>query len=285
MPYLEQASFGVERKLGKFSQLRANYMWQRGVHLLRGHNINAPVAGLERPDPSAGNINQIESTANSTMNGLMVGLFVTNPVKHFHFGFNYFLSKTTNESDGPLSLPADNFDFSRERGPAPSDARHRLFAMLNMSLFKGIRLGTMFRANSATPYNVTTGFDDNGDTVSNDRPEGVGRNSARGAAHWDVGTRLSWGFGFGKAPEPTAQGGRPRLVRINGNDADVLGSMPSMPGGGNKRYRMEFYVQAYNLFNHANLINFTGVETSPFFALATAAQPGRRMETGMKFSF
>jgi hypothetical protein len=284
-PYLEQVSFGVERKLGKVSQLRANYMWQRGVHLLRGHNINAPVAGLGRPDPAVGNINQIESTANSTMNGLMVGLFVTNPAKHFHLGMNYFLSKTTNESDGPLSMPADNFDLRPERGPSPGDARHRLFAMLNMSLFKGIRLGTMFRANSAMPYNITTGFDDNGDSVSNDRPEGVRRNSARGAAHWDVGTRLSWGFGFGKAPEPAGQGGRPRLVRINGNDADVLGSMPSMPGGGDKRYRVEFYAQAYNLFNHTNLINFTGVETSPFFGQATAAQAGRRIETGMKFSF
>jgi hypothetical protein len=285
MPYLEQASFGVERKLGKYAQLRANYMWQRGVHLLRGHNINAPVPELGPPDPAAGNINQIESTASSTMNGLMVGVFFTDPIKRFHLGVNYFLSKTTNESDGALSLPADNFDWRGERGPAPGDARHRLFMMMNMSLFRGIRLGTMFRANSATPYNITTGFDDNGDSVSNDRPDGVGRNSARGAAHWDVGTRLSWGFGFGKAPEPTGQGGRPRLVRINGDDADVLGSMPSMRSAGDKRYRMEFYVQAYNLFNHTNLINFTGVQTSPFFAQATAAQSGRRIESGMKFSF
>ena len=34
---------------------------------------------------------------------------------------------------------------------------------------------------SATPYNVTTGVDGNGDTVFNDRPLGVERNSERGA--------------------------------------------------------------------------------------------------------
>ena len=44
-------------------------------------------------------------------------------------------------------------------------------------------------------------------------------------------------------------------------------------------------VQAYNLLNHVNRVNFAGVETSPFFGSATAAQPGRRMESGMRFSF
>jgi len=44
-------------------------------------------------------------------------------------------------------------------------------------------------------------------------------------------------------------------------------------------------VQAYNVFNHVNRVSFAGVETSPFFGMATAAQPGRRMESGMKFSF
>jgi hypothetical protein len=284
LPYVEQVSLGVQQQLNNFSQFFANYFYQHGVHQLRGHNINAPLPGIGRPDPTAGNINQIESTANSTTHGLMVNWNLGNPMKGFMFGINYFLSKTTNDSDGPLSLPANNFDFSTERGPAPIDVRHRLFAILNAKLFAGLRLGAMFRASSAAPYNITTGFDDNGDSVSNDRPAGVGRNSVRGAGRWDVGTRLSWGFGFGKAPEPTG-GGRPKLVRINGNDSDILGSIPSLPGAGNKRYRMEFYAQAYNLFNHVNLISFSGVETSPFFGHATAAEAGRRFESGMRFTF
>ena len=47
----------------------------------------------------------------------------------------------------------------------------------------------------------------------------------------------------------------------------------------------EFFVQATNVLNHANLIGFTGVQTSPFFGLPIAALPGRRIETGMRFSF
>jgi hypothetical protein len=53
----------------------------------------------------------------------------------------------------------------------------------------------------------------------------------------------------------------------------------------NNRWRLQIYLQVYNLINHANLINFTGVQTSQFFGHATAALPGRRMETGMRFSF
>jgi len=284
LPYVEQASVGVQRQLSNFSQFFANYFYQRGVHQLRGHNVNAPLSGVGRPDPTAGNITQVESTSNSTTHGLMVNWNIGNPMKGFLLGVNYFLSKTTNDSDGALSLPSNNFDLRADRGPASGDVRHRFFMILNTKLYAGLKLGAMFRASSAAPYNVTTGFDDNGDSVSNDRPAGVGRNGARGAGRWDVGTRLSWGFGFGKAPEPTA-GGRPRMVRINGNDGDILGSIPSLPGANPKRYRMEFFAQAYNLFNHTNLLSFSGVETSPFFGQATAAEAGRRIESGMRFSF
>ena len=59
--------------------------------------------------------------------------------------------------------------------------------MLNTSLPKNIRLGLSGTARGGTPYNITTGRDDNGDTVFNDRPAGVGRNSA--TRQGDVGRR------------------------------------------------------------------------------------------------
>src|SRR5262249_34616389 len=51
MPYVEQASFGIQQQFGQFMRFFANYVYQRGLHQLRGHNLNAPTAGLERPDP------------------------------------------------------------------------------------------------------------------------------------------------------------------------------------------------------------------------------------------
>ncbi len=285
LPYLGQTSVSWEQQFSQTIRFRASYSYQRGLHLLRGHNINAPIPGVGRPIPVEGNITQIESSASSWQHLLQLNCDLMQPQKGFFLSFNYLLSKHTNEADSPFSLPADNFNLRAEHGPALTDARHRFFALLNTNLFKGLRLGAVFQASSATPYNITTGFDNNGDTVSNDRPAGVGRNSARGAARWDTGLRLSWGFGFGKVREAAAQSGpRVRIIRAGG-DSDVLGSMASLPGTSDKRYRIEFYLQASNLLNHANLINFTGVQSSPFFGRATAALPGRRIETGMRFSF
>ena len=50
---------------------------------------------------------------------------------------------------------------------------------------------------SAAPYNITTGVDDNVDTVFNDRPGGVERNSGRGASQVNANLRLNKSFGFG----------------------------------------------------------------------------------------
>lgn len=283
MPYVQQFSFSVQRQIDGLGQLVANYFYQRGVHQLRGHNINAPFNG-SRPNAALGNITQVESTAYSSMQGLSINLNIAKPQKRLFTAFNYFLSKALNEADSAFSLPANNFDLRAERAAAAFDTRHRFFAMVNYQLPLNLRVGTIFQASSATPYNITTGFDDNGDTTSNDRPQGYKRNSARGAGRWDLGTRFSWGFGFGRPKESAGSGGpQVRVIRA-GEGSDVLGSMPSL-GSANKRWRGELYVQAYNLFNHANRTNFSGVQTSPFFGQATAALAGRRIESGMRFSF
>jgi hypothetical protein len=131
------------------------------------------------------------------------------------------------------------------------------------------------------PYNIATGFDNNGDTVFNDRPSGVGRNSARGAARWEVGSRLSWSRDFGPEQKPTG-GTLVKMVRVGGGEG---AASPSISMSGTKRFSLELYAQAFNLFNHTNLSSFTGVQTSPFFGHATSAQLPRRMELGMRFNF
>lgn len=53
----------------------------------------------------------------------------------------------------------------------------------------------------------------------------------------------------------------------------------------NKRFNVEFYVQAYNLLNRTNDQNFSGNLLSPFFGNATSASQARRIEVGMQFRF
>lgn len=277
-PYIIQSSVGVETAPFKLFRLTTNYTYQRGVHLLRGKNVNPPVAGV-RPNPTIGNITNIESSAYSSVHRLMIGIGPAKFVNGFFWSANYLLMKNSNDADSPFSLPVNNFNLRAERGPAASDIRHFFSAFASRRFKHGFGASTIINATSALPYNITTGFDNNGDTVINDRPFGVSRNSARGKGRLEIGSRLSWGTDFG--PEQK-QGGGPqvRMIRMGGE-----ASAPSIPGASNKRFHLEFYAQVFNLLNHTNLQNFVGVQTSPFFGQATSAQAPRRMEVGTRFNF
>lgn len=282
MPYVAQASVGVETQLAKRFRLFADYQFQRGTNLLRGRNLNAPLPGAGRPDPSVGNVTQIESTGGSTLHRVMVHFSPAMLMigRGWFWNVAYRWSHQTGDTDGPFSLPADNFDLRAERGPSAQDVRHFFSAMVNRQLVRNLNLMVIASGNSARPYNVTTGRDDNGDAVFTDRPAGVGRNSARGDSRFEVTTRLAYGFDFGgaRAPEEAGGGGAPRAIRLG------AGGMDGLPSSGRQKYRLELFVSASNLLNTANLSGYSGVVASPFFGRATSAAPGRRIETGFRFS-
>jgi hypothetical protein len=281
-PEIHEAMAGIERTLPGNMRVNAMYIRRRGVHQLRGVNVNAPLSTGLRPDPSAGTITEIEPIASAAFDGLMLNLNYANPQRRIFVAANYSLSRSVDEADSAFSLPADTYNLAAERGPAANDARHRFMSLANFPLPWRFRLATSVRLQSALPYDITTGRDDNGDTVSNDRPAGVTRNAGRGTAQADIGARLSWSVGLGS--RPPAGGGGPQVRIVRSGDADPLGSMGGADGL-NKRYTIELYAQAYNLANHLNALNFSGVLTSPFFGQPTSAAAPRRMEVGARLTF
>ena len=279
-PALGQAVVGIEQALAANVRVNTMLIHRTGSHLLRGVNINAPVNGV-RPVAAEGTVTEIRSIASSRLDALSVNLNVAVPQKRVFVAANYTLARSLDETDSPFGLPADNVNLAAERGPAFGDARHRFMSMAHFPLGRGFQMATSIRAQSALPYNITTGHDDNGDTVSNDRPVGVGRNSGRGRKQVDIGARVSWTTGFGvRATLP--QGPQVRIVR--GDNPDPLANMSGLDGR-NKRYGVELYAQAYNLLNRMNAINFSGVMTSPFFGQPTSAAPPRRVEIGTRLTF
>ncbi len=281
-PTLFETSVGLERELPGAARLNVMYIRRRGSNVLRGVNVNTPGANGVRPDPTAGTVTDIRSTASSSFDGLSFNFNYMNPQRRLFVAANYFLSRSINESDGPFSLAADAANLGAERGPAFQDARHRFMGFMNAPLLgRRLSFGSSIRLQSALPYNITTGRDDNGDTISNDRP-GVTRNTGRGRALVDLSTRLAWRFAFGGAA-PAGPGGPQIRILRGGGDSNPLGDMPS--GDSTKRYGLELYAQAFNLLNHVNATTFSGVITSPFFGQATAAAPPRRVEVGARFSF
>jgi hypothetical protein len=285
MPRRTMITAGVSHQISPRLGSNVSFTHTRGANALRGRLLNMPGPDGVRPDPAVGNITQVESTASSRGNQVNGGINFMIPERRTFLFANYAYSRQANDADGPFSLPADSQDLSGEWGPAAGRPRHMFTAMVNTALPKNIRAGLTVTGRSGSPYNITTGRDDNGDTVFNDRPEGVSRNSARGDSTWDVGGRISYSFGFGTRSSGGADGGmlsQPMVVRVGGGD--MLGALG---GGGaeDKRIRFEIFASASNLLNTVNPIGYSGVMTSPFFGQATGAMPGRRIDLGARIGF
>jgi hypothetical protein len=283
LPYVHQVSIGAERSFRETLTLQATYMRHDGRNQLRAINVNAPDASGVRPQPGLGTITQIESTGRSLTNRLIVNATYRIPQTRTLIGMHYIAASVKNHADNALSLPADSRNPDADWGPAAQDARHRVFGMFNFPLPKGIRVNLMGQAQSGLPYTITTGRDDNGDGVNNDRPAGIGRNSARASWRSDLNLRVSRGFSFGGDRQDA--GGGPVIQRRTGGDGDGGGPMMMMMEQSPQRFRVDFYIQGYNLLNHTNYINYSGNLQSPFFGLPSSAGPARRIEVGLQFGF
>jgi carboxypeptidase family protein len=253
-PYLIQGNFAAERKLGKGENyLTVDFTTVRGVRLYRMRNINAPLPGTTtRPNPNLGNVDEFESTGTSRGNSLTVTLR-TRPRKNMSFLTQYVLSRAMDDTGGLFSLPANNYDLRPEWGRADYDRRHRFNFLGTYNLPRGFRLGGIMKIASGVPYNITTGFDSNLDTVANDRPPGVTRNTGQGPGYADVDTRFSKTF--------------------------------PLKGNNHGEPQFEIGVDAFNLFNHVNFKNFVGTQTSPFFGRANSAEASRQLQLSLRFSF
>ena len=73
------------------------------------------------------------------------------------------------------------------------------------------------------------------------------------------------------------------MHRIGGGSESSMGGFSG--GADDKRWKFELFLAATNLFNHTNLLGYSGVMTSPFFGGPTSAGPPRRLEVGARFGF
>jgi len=309
MPYIHQASIGVERAITQNLQTQVSYQMLRGRRLMRSVNVNAPGPDGVRPEPNIGNVTQFESTGRSQSDRLTVNMNYRVPNRRIFMGGNYTLGQVKNHADSATALPANSLDPNAEWGPSFQDVRHRVNAQANFPFFAGTRINGNVNAQSATPFTITTGVDNNLDGVVNDRPAGVGRNTARGTARVDVGMRVSRTFSFGQRGGTTggpvaggAPGGGGRRGGAPGGGGLPAGAAPQFgqggpggPGGRNNgggnpfndngRFSAEVWISANNLLNNVNYLNYVGNQLSPFYLQPTSAAQARRIEVGMNFRF
>jgi hypothetical protein len=221
--YGAQGSIGIDRQMGRDWNISINYLFNRGVKLIRPRQVNA------RPDPStldvlgrpalSGRIDPtrladfvFESAGSSIYHGVAMSVN-----KRFNRNFqvigSYTYSKTIGDADDVNFIlgPQDPTNVRDDRGLASFDLRHRvsLAAVFESPFQSGggnpwyesaladFYLSPIITARSGFPFNIQTGIDVNLDSNNNDRPFAVGRNTGLGpmfvSADLRVGRRIRFG--------------------------------------------------------------------------------------------
>ncbi|MGD9902783.1 MAG: carboxypeptidase regulatory-like domain-containing protein [Vicinamibacterales bacterium] len=270
-PRTEQVSIGYILSVSDTLAVAVDAVHARGRNLIRRVDVNAPAsvsagvtrtvadADATRPTvPAAGGVRLVEqdqSSGRSEFDGLY--LTVRRPLaRGVAFDIAYTLSRTRNDTDDINFRPVDSRRPGDEWGPSLNDRRHVLAAHGLVQIENVFDVVPVLFLSSGQPLNITTGRDDNGDTIFNDRPAGVGRNSERttGFVQFDLSLL--------------------RDVRVG-------------------RARVQLRADVFNVFNRTNFSGFfnfgaSGVRPDENGTLAfqpTAAGPARQFQFGASVRF
>ena len=294
-----RVSLGIDQQITKVLRVNALYADTRASGQLVGDNLNAPVNGV-RPYPVFANLIQTVSAGESRSRSLgttlmfnlgpqgktpgraIPGTDSSGPRFSWRRGLmifgNYTLARARNNVDGAFTVPATG-RLDTEWGPSGSDVRHRGFVSLSSGALKNLSVSLNFQGSTGSPYTISTGHDDNGDLIFNDRPAGVGRNTQRASGQWGSSGNFSYTIGFGKKTVPGGAG--VSIVSMGGGATQMstfaMGAMP--------RYRLTIMLMVQNLTNHANYVGYIGNMTSQFFLQPTAVQGVRMFNLSANVSF
>jgi hypothetical protein len=283
-----RVSAGVDQTISPKLRVSANYAHTSGRNLQRGLNQNPVVNGV-RPDPAFANVIEVVDDAGSSENRLTTQAQVTivppspNPPKQlwnpgrFNFGVTYVLGRLENDSTGPFNPPPTG-SLAAEWGPANNDIRNRFSAFMTSQQIRNLTVNMNFNVSSGTPYTITTGLDDNGDLIFNDRPAGVGRNTLRAEGVLSLNANFVYTFLFGRTTTNLPPG-----IRIDGSGGNF--NVQTIQLDPQPRFRLGIVVSAQNLTNHTNYTGYSGTMTSAFFGQPTAAQGMRKIDVGLNFNF
>jgi hypothetical protein len=314
-PYTIQSAASIERQITKNATVSVTYLNSRGEHAFYINNVNAPyVPGGTTPNKTNENIYQYTSGGIFRQNQLIANVRVSTGRRVSLFGFyvlnyaksnassggsagGFFSSGTTSEA----SFVSNQYDPLADYGRAAFDVRHRIFLGGNFSLPYSFSLSPFAIINSGQPYNLTTGQDNNGDSIFNDRPwfssngnnaictsrasfsteeieaARVPVNDCTGPSDVTLNLRLSKTIGFGRETKGGSGGGGdrgyggPRGGRGGGlGPGGLSGAGGSGPFGGrgsgtNRRYNLTFSISARNLLNTFNPGPPVGNLSSRFF--------------------
>jgi hypothetical protein len=278
LPYTLQYNVAIEQAIGASNVVKATYVGANGRRMGR-------VTTLVNPGFFT-RIDAVTNDATSDYHSLQLQ-YQRRLSKGLQALVSYTFAKSldivSEESFQNRQSPTGRYDPKQDRGPSSFDLRHAFNAAISYAIpspfadgagkaiFGGFGLDTIIRARSATPVNVLSGRDPFGlgfTTVS--RPDLVA-----GQPLYLNDPSFAGGRRFNPAAfdgvTPIAQGRQGTLGRnvLRGFSANQLDVALRRDFKLVESLNLQFRLDAFNLFNHANFANPTGILTSALFGRAT----------------
>jgi hypothetical protein len=279
-PLSFQPQAGLEHQLRPGLSLNASLTWARSWRVTRSRNINAPeVPGGPRPLGPDLNLFRYESTGSSRGTVLFTGLNEAVSKTISIFG-GYLRMDFRSNADTPDLFPQSSYTDAGEWARPSWQSTNRVFVAGNARLPFGMSASLLLAAASGLPYNVTTGRDNNGDGIFNDRPEIV-----------PAGTPGAVPTLFGYLNPNVVDGNLPRnagtspptlTMDLNLSRRFALRKAEALSERGRA---LTINLRGTNVLNRLNPTAVNGVLGSPLFGTANAADPARRVEAGLRLDF
>ncbi len=189
-PYMVQAAVSLERQLTKTATVSVNYVRSRGLHQTSTF-YTGTLFSQERPY-------EISDDGIFNQQQLMIipNVRISSWISLNSFYTLGWAKGTQGSPSQPVAGPTGtilNQNLMADYGRSPFDVRHRFMVMGTISLPYGFRMNPNFMASSGRPFNITTGYDLNGDTFSNERPSYADPNNTDPAYTANV-VRTPWGL-------------------------------------------------------------------------------------------
>ena len=286
-PKLSNGSYAIEniggtRALPFGWNLSLDYYVGRLWNIARTVNVNTPLDGSPTGfRPLAPNVNllQLGNSAQGRANVTFAGI-EQHSLKRLQLFFGGVRVNLVDDSDdSEFSQPQSAYSDAGEFAHRSNQGVWQLFGNASLTLPAKIVVSGNFHGTGDAHYNITTGFDNNGDGDFNDRPQYASPGTA-GAIQTRYGLL-------------TATGGTGALQRNLGVmpwqfylDTNIQRAFTlSRNAKAEHQQVLTVNLRSANVLNHTNVTAVGGVLGSPLFGVPYAADTGRRVEGGMRYSF
>jgi Carboxypeptidase regulatory-like domain len=290
--FFDIENVGFSKTFPKGFALSADYYIGQMWHYARTENINSPTDGTPTgPRPGTPNLNilQMQSTGRGYANVEFVGLTNQALKRVQFFAGAVRVDVVDDTNDNPFFTPQATGVNDGEYARRDGNGLWQVFGNATLNLPAKLVLSANYNGQGLAVYNVTTGFDNNGDGNFNDRPQYAPAGTPLCSVNPNAspcGYNTAWGelvTSGGTGSLPRNKGFMPWTIHLDTNLQRVFKLTKNDKA--EHPQTLTANIRSSNVLNKVNVTQVGSVLGSPLFGIPYQADNGRRVEAGLRYSF